>query len=135
MYTTQTSIEAEIPAPKLNDALDDDRDGQADPGILTQIITNASREIDGLLAGRYATPFDDPAPATVQQAAFIFTCEAIYNRREVTNEKNPYTKRATDIRDILKKIASGEMPLDTTLTPAIESAYDPGVRNPGRIVP
>jgi phage gp36-like protein len=135
MYTTQTSIEAEIPAPILTDALDDDRDGAADVGLLTQIITNAAREIDGLLAGLYAVPFADPAPATVQQAAFIFTCEAIYNRREVTGDKNPYTKRANDIRELLQKIAKGDLLLDSTTAVTLAADYGTGTRNPGRIVP
>jgi len=34
-YCTQAQIETTIPAPVLNDALDDDRDGTADTGVLT----------------------------------------------------------------------------------------------------
>lgn len=118
-YITSSQIYAEIPQPKVNDALDDDGDGRPDAGILDQIIADAGNEVDGYLQARYPVPFN-PAPAIVVQATLIFACEKIYGRREVVNQKNPYTERAAIFRGkvgqpgTLTKIANRELPLDSS---------------------
>lgn len=127
-YITQDQIAALIPMPKLVDALDDNGDGVIDlidpdnPQSLTvlgQIMANASNEVDGFLQGRYSTPFADP-PAVVVQATLMFACEAIYARREVGDDKNPFSPKARIYRGsnstpgILTKIANRELPLDAS---------------------
>ncbi len=114
-YVTQSEIEAEIPAPHLVDALDDDKDGAADTGLLAQVITLASQEVDALLSPRYTVPFTDPAPAAVKTAALVFTCEMIYRRRETPDNLNPFTARAKSWRDQLMKIADGDGTIDATI--------------------
>jgi phage gp36-like protein len=99
---------------RLNDALDDDGDGQVDAGLLDRLIASASGAVDGFLQGRYVTPLN-PIPAIVVEAALIFTIEKIYNRRKQgPNEKNPYEERATEMRKRLKKISDREESLDAT---------------------
>jgi phage gp36-like protein len=117
-YTTRDKIEAVIPGPLLIEALDDDRDGQEDDGAFDALVATASMAVDGYLAGRYTVPFPDPAPSIVQLAAFIFVCEIVYDRRELNGDKNPFGKRASDMRDLLKKIANQDMPLDAAQTSA-----------------
>lgn len=119
-YTTQAKIESKIPPPHLNDALDDDRDGTADSGVIDTIIEVASTAVDALLAARYEVPFTTP-PAMVQEAALIFACEAIYDRRQIL-DKNPYTARADDWRELLGKIGGGAGSIDA----ATEQSFTPG---------
>jgi phage gp36-like protein len=110
-YTTETKIQTLIPAAHLTDALDDDRDGLADDGLLDTIIATAANAVDAYLSGLYTVPFSTP-PAVVQEAALIFCCEAIYARRLTEADKNPFTARANVWRDRLQKIGAGLLPLD-----------------------
>jgi phage gp36-like protein len=120
-YTTQAKIVSKIPAQHLNDACDDDGDGSADSGVLDGIIETVSTSIDSYLAGLYETPFADPAPAVCQEAALIFACENVYDRRQIL-DKNPWKDRADAMRTRLEAIGKGSMPLDVT----IEKEYTPG---------
>jgi len=131
-YTTQKAIQTVIPKPVLKDALDDNNDGLPDDGLLDQIIVTASNAVDALLAAHYDVPFPDPAPAMVQEAAFVFSCEIIYARRERDNP-NPYTARANALRETLQKISQGILQLDATVTSAIPAAGGSFPRVPARI--
>ena len=118
-YTTQTDIETTIPAPHLVDALDDDRDGVADASKLDEVIAVADNAVDAYLAGIYTTPFATP-PAAVKEAAFVFACELIYDRRRAT--PNPWKERADFWRTRLEKIGNGDLPLDANEA----REFDPG---------
>ena len=132
-YTTQALIQTVIPGPFLNDALDDDGDGNPDPGMLDSIIAKASQSINALLAPTYTVPFPDPGPVMVQEAAFVLACEAIYDRRPGA-EKNPWKKKADAWREKLDKIGQEGKGLDAlavreftpgaaiTETPVIDSS-------------
>jgi phage gp36-like protein len=111
MYVERAAVEALIPAPDLIDALDDDRDGNEDDGIFDQVVNLASNAVDAFLAGLFATPFADPAPAVVREAALIFVCEAIYSRRPA-GDRNPFKARADGWRQRLKQIGEGAAPLE-----------------------
>ena len=113
-YATQAQIETTIPPQHLNDALDDDRDGTADSDILDTIIAKAGLAVESFVAAAYTVPFADPAPAAIREAAFIFACELIYDRRQIL-EKNPFKSRADAWRDRLEKIGAGKLPLDATV--------------------
>lgn len=121
-YTTQAEIEAKIPAAVLNDALDDDADGAADDGVLAQVIANADGEVDGFLAGLFTVPFSGTIPPKVKAASFAFTCEAIYQRRNIPDDKNPFSKIAAWWRAHLQKVGNGELPFDA----AVETTNTPG---------
>lgn len=110
-YTTQALIQTRIPGPYLNDALDDDGDSNPDAGLLDSIIAAASQSVNALLAPTYTTPFPDPAPVMVQEAAFVLACEAIYDRRPGA-DKNPWKKSANDWREKLNKIGQEGKGLD-----------------------
>jgi phage gp36-like protein len=97
---------------RLNDALDDDSDGQVDAGLLDRLIASASGAVDAFLQGRYVTPLN-PVPAIAMEATLVFTIEKFYNRRKQgPNEKNPYEERATEMRRRLKDIADRKESLD-----------------------
>ncbi len=112
-YCDQSAITAVIPAPTLTDALDDDRDGVADDGLLDTIIAQASQSVDAYLSGLYTTPFADPVPAPVAEAATVFACEMIYDRRPVAN--NPFKAAADAWRTRLQAIAKREQNLDANV--------------------
>lgn len=120
-YTTQEKIQTLIPAQNLTDALDDDRDGSADDGLLDTIIETAANAVDAYLAGLFTVPFTTP-PAPIQEAALIFACEMVYARRLGLDEKNPFTVRANVWRERLQKIGAGQLPLDA----ATEKPNTPG---------
>ena len=112
-YITGETVADEIGGwARLNDALDDDGDGQVDAGLLERLIGVASNAVDGFLQGRYVTPLN-PVPAIAVEAALVFTVEKIYNRRKQgPNEKNPYEERANAMRKRLKDIADRKESLD-----------------------
>lgn len=118
-YTTPLQISDEIGGwPRLNDALDDDGDGQVEEGLLDRLLSAASGAVDGFLQGRYVTPLN-PVPAIAVEATLVFTIEKIYNRRKQgPNERNPYEERATEMRKRLKKISDREESLDAQERPA-----------------
>jgi phage gp36-like protein len=111
-YTTEEKIQTLISPSDLTDALDDDRDGSADDGLLDAIIAMASNAVDAFLSGLYTVPFPDPAPTVVQEAALVFSCEAVWARRLNADQKNPFLARANYWRDRLQKIGNDELPLD-----------------------
>jgi phage gp36-like protein len=122
-YATPQLIADEIGGwPRLNDALDDDGDGQVEAGLLDRLLESASGAVDAFLQGRYLTPLN-PVPAIAVEATLVFTIEKIYNRRKQgPNEKNPYEERATEMRKRLKKISDREESLN-----AVErEAFRPG---------
>ena len=121
-YVSQSQIETAIPAPILTDALDDDRDGVADADVLDNIIASASQAVDALLSARFTVPFAAAIPSAVKEAAFIFSCERIYDRRPGAAEKNPFKERADTWRKRLELVGAGKLPLDA----ASEAAFTPG---------
>ena len=113
-YLTLNDLAAAIPAPLLNDACDDDRDGVADAGLLDQIILRASAAVDSYLASLYPVPFVSPPPVVIE-AALIFACEMIFARRLQPEESNPYQERAKTWRIRLEQIGADKLPLDAAL--------------------
>ena len=110
-YTIQAEIEPLLPAAELVQALDDDNDGLIDDGLWDSIAAAAAAAVDGKLGQRYATPFAEPLPAVVKEASKTFVMEMLFARRGVDAEKNPWTKRATEMRATLTYIATGDQPL------------------------
>jgi phage gp36-like protein len=109
-YTTSEHLRSALPPQHLADALDDDRDGQPDEGLLEQVLSEASNAVDAYLAGRYTVPFAAP-PAAVEEAALVFACELLYDRRQLFAE-NPWRGRAEFWRERLQQVGQGRLPLD-----------------------
>jgi phage gp36-like protein len=122
-YVDLTFLKAALPTNDLTQALDDNGDGAIDNDVWTAIQTKVQTEIDGTLGQRYATPFPDAAiPPVVKQAAYVLAIEAIYDRRNLLNEKSPERINAKNIRAKLSAIADGKEPL----TPGVERARPSG---------
>ena len=112
-YITAQTVADEIGGwARLNDALDDDGDGQVEAGLLDRLMQAASSAVDGFLQGRYVTPLN-PVPAIAAEATLVFAIEKIYNRRKQgPDERNPYEPRANEFRERLKRIADRKESLD-----------------------
>jgi phage gp36-like protein len=114
-YTSQAEIETLIPRPILITAMDDDRDGQMDEGLLDALITAASNAVDAYLASLYPVPFGSPTPA-IRESALVFAAEMVLARRLAPTEKNPFAARADMWRERLSQIGAGKLPLDAAET-------------------
>lgn len=110
-YVTQGDLVNLIPADFVTEALDDDGDGIADDGAWDGVADEVSQEIDSYLEQRFALPLTPPYPAVVSQAAKIFACELLFQRRGIHGDKNPWTARAGHQRTALGNIASGKATL------------------------
>jgi len=130
-YTTTAAIEAKIPAPILNDALDDNHDGLRDEGILDQIIANASLEVDAMICNRVPLPLAT-APPSIAQAALLFACEEIYTRRQADLPK-PLTTALETARAWLTAIRDGKQNLDAATALALNANSGGNPQIPGRI--
>jgi phage gp36-like protein len=120
-YTNQNLLAGYISSQNLIALTDDTASGQVNVAVLNQSIASASATVDGLLCATYQTPFTNP-PAQVIEAATIFTCEALFGRRLVPGENNPFKSQAASWRETLKGIAQNGGGLDA----ATPRAYTPG---------
>jgi len=128
-YTNQAAIEAKVPANILNDALDDDGDGQRDPGLLDQIIANASMMVDGWIGSRVDVPMAEPT-AAVQSAALWFTIREIYGRRQRDLPRD-WAEAITQVEEWLRGIAEGTSE-DSSIS-GITAAAGTNPKVPGRL--
>ena len=110
-YVAQTDIEALIPSEFLTQSLDDDGDGQADPGVWDKVVAAVQDEIDGALSPIYDVPFTGVIPAAVKAATKVLTLWSLYQRRGFHGEANPWESEAKRQRDKLEKIGNGEIAL------------------------
>jgi phage gp36-like protein len=110
-YVALIDLHGQIPPEFLTQALDDNGDGTADAGIWDAVAAAAAAEVDGMLGQRYAVPFSYPYPALVAHAARLFALDALYKRRGLSGDKNPWEKSADDMRTKLGKVGAGKEPL------------------------
>lgn len=119
-YTNQSDILAEIQMADLIKLTDDEpKTGSINVTILTQVIANASGEIDRMVGNRYSVPFN-PAPPSVESMAIVITCYRLFRRREVPDEKNKFYDDYRDIQKFLKGVKDGDEQLDLSVSTAFE---------------
>ena len=111
-YVTKAEIEAVIPPQFLTEGLDDDSSGSADSGLFDLLVEQAENDVNSVLGQRYSAPFSSPVPPIAKRAARLFVCEAIYHRRGLHGDQNPWEKQAEKIRTKLDRIARGDEPLE-----------------------
>jgi phage gp36-like protein len=119
-YVTKADLEGLIPPQFLLEALDDDGDGAEDAGLWDRVAAQAGEAVDALLGQRFAVPFASPLPALVSQAAKIFAASALYRRRGMTSDRNPFAKEEERLSVKLSRIGEGKEPL----TPEADRAQD-----------
>lgn len=130
-YTTTAAIEAKIPAPVLNDALDDDGDGVRDDGLLDQIVMNASDAVDALICNRVSLPIAT-IPASVRHAALWFAIEEIFSRRQKDLPKDAATAIAA-ARKWLEAVRDGKQQLDASSPIVLQAGSGGNPYVPGRV--
>jgi phage gp36-like protein len=107
-YIVQSDLEGKIPPALIDQALDDDGDGAADAGAWDKLIADVTQEIDGILGQRFAVPFTTPYPALVIVASKVLAAEAMYKKRGMAKDANPWSDDAKQIRAKLSAIGSGK---------------------------
>lgn len=118
-YATPADIGAQYGAETLLLLTDRNGDGTADPGAAERALADASAEIDGYLAGRYALPLESGRAAALRRTAVdIAVYRLAADAAAATDERR---RRYEDAVRFLKGIASGEIRLGTD-----------GVRTPPR---
>jgi phage gp36-like protein len=110
-YISRDELEARVERELIRQALDDDKDGVEDAGMWDKVYASVEKEIHGALEGRYALPFNAPIPAVVSDAALCLMAHALYIRRGIAGDQNPWTKQAEAIRKKLEAIGKGDLPL------------------------
>jgi phage gp36-like protein len=80
----------------------------ADAGAWDKLIADVSEEIDGLLGQRFTVPFSSPYPPLVVVASKVLAAEALYLKRGLARDANPWSKAAERMRDKLSAIATGK---------------------------
>lgn len=126
-------LAGKIPGKYLVQALDDDRDGMADPAVVTALQKTVADDINARVGQRYKTPFQNPLPAVVAHAAIVIACYEVYKRRGVEDKANPHAGDARDIRAKLDLIGQGKEPLDASRPTAQPGAIIAGA--PAKTVP
>lgn len=106
----------EIRPPELLQLTDDSKTGAIDTGVLAQIITNASGEIDAKVANIYGAqlPFN-PIPSSVANMALVITCYKLLRRATVPDEKNKYYEQYKEVVKFLNDVNKGVATIDDIL--------------------
>lgn len=110
-YCSVDDVTSEINSVDLIPFLDDENQGTLNVARLNSIISRESTKIDGRLSNIYTVPFN-PVPPAVRDACTVFVCEALYKRRLVPDERNPFHIEAEALRERFKLIGNGKLELD-----------------------
>jgi Protein of unknown function (DUF1320) len=136
MYVAQTDLLSIIPSQFLIDAMDDDGDSVADPGVWQAISDKVDIAIDSVLAeNKVVLPLSPPYPEPVLNAAQYAALDRLYLRRGVqAGEHNPWSKRARDSMESLAKWAQqgtgstgGATPLFHGHRPKFQNHHEDGI--------
>ncbi len=111
-YATQSEIEALLPPRFLTQGLDDDNNESADTGLLTSLLGVVDLEIDGLITPAATLPLSPPYPSRIRSSAVVLALDAVYRRRGMADEINPWAARAAKVRDELAAVGKGELALE-----------------------
>lgn len=130
-YITLDDLKGKLPASQIVDALDDDRDGEIDAAVLTQLLNEASTAVDGYLEGRYTTPLTAEMfttgriPAAIVEAAKLIALKVICGRRGIADENFPFRDELKRSLDWLEQIREGKLSL---------AGFDEAVESPASTV-
>jgi hypothetical protein len=103
VYVAQTDLLAFIPSQFLIDAMDDNGDGVADPGVWDGISADVDIAVDSILdENKVVLPLVPPYPEPVISVARFMALDRLYLRRGVQpGEHNPWNKRLRDAMEAL----------------------------------
>jgi phage gp36-like protein len=135
-YVTLEEMKALVSESVLTAAVDDGSYGADIEQVWSIVASAASRRVDSVLGGRYSTPFAEPLPALVREAAAIFAAYMLFLRRQA-GEKNPYAADAASMMTRLERVADGIADLDVSATdadPAVITEPAPTYNPAGRLM-
>ena len=116
-YVADTdALKAVMPPAKITEALDDDRDGVADPEAFAAVAAYVDDAVDGALGQRYTLPLA-AVPSLVSAIALTLFAEALYLRAGFSGDQNPFARRADDARAKLEAVAKGDQDLTFDAAP------------------
>ena len=104
-----------MPEAFIVDALDDDRDGNADEAAFNAALKSANERAEAVFGG--------PVPARYAKAADyavrVFLLDLIHRRHGDADENNPFASLAVEQVNRLRGLASGTESIDTTSDGAV----------------
>lgn len=98
-----------LPLERIVEALDDDRDGEADAAAWADVLERVGERLDDIF-GSGTTAAEGVSTAYAQK---VFACELLFGRRGFSGDtQNPWTAQANAIEKRLRAHATGaERPL------------------------
>lgn len=110
-YTTKSQIAALLPSSFIDEACDDDNDGDAGKmaAVLAAVLEAVDNEVNGYLEGRYGDrmPFS-PVPSLLATAGLYLAVESLYCRRPGNDVPEKIKNKCSETRAALRKIRDGE---------------------------
>jgi phage gp36-like protein len=111
MYAGLPELYVRFTEEEINQITDTDGTGTPDPALVCRTATDAAAEIDAALFSRYTTPIS-PVPPLIRRIACELTRELIYLNAGSGCPKGVH-ESAESARGILKRLATGELRLDS----------------------
>ena len=113
MYATQADLETRFGSDELAQLTDRVNGAAVDAAVVARALADATAEIDGYLAVRYALPLPS-VPAVLG----LIACDIARYRLYADRATETVTKRYDDAVRQLKALAAGSMALDGLAPPA-----------------
>ncbi len=117
-YSVEADIKKQLDPALLVQLADDDNDGVADSGVISQAIADADAELDSYLSGRYTVPLS-PVPALVKKLSVDVAIWNLYSRRSTVEDEVRKSRYAAAVK-LLTAISKGEARLGIDPEPTSE---------------
>lgn len=111
MYITSKQLEAYIQDKLLTQGLDDSGENILSEDTFALVESAVEIEVHSFLETRYEVPFKSNIPNTVTHSCLVLTAEAIWKRRGISGDSNPFNTDAKDVRSRLNDIRLGKAAL------------------------
>lgn len=96
-------LAGEMPAEQIVQALDDNKDGEADPSAWALVQSGAEDRLNDCFGGPPPAKFSQ----TCSYARKVFILETLFTRRGFVGRENPYAAKAADAERRLRSLAGG----------------------------
>jgi phage gp36-like protein len=133
-YCSQAQIEELYGADLIEGLTDDAGAGVADADVITAVIADASREIDGYCRAKYAVPFTGTIPPMVVTIAIVLSVWRMYRRRTQSFGMPEDVQADYEMRiKQLERINAGTLDLGVEPPPAASGRSNIRSDGPGRL--
>jgi phage gp36-like protein len=111
MYVTLNQLKAYLQEQLLAQGLDDSGENLVTEATFSLVSEAVERDVHGYLEGRYEVPFKTNVPNLVIHACLVLCAQAIYLRRGMGGDANPFSKAAESVRGRLSDVSQGKVQL------------------------